>query len=88
MERRYRRTPEIEATKVDDDIFLVNGDAQSVFHLNATGAGIWNLMAGPISFEEIVSTMVAAFPHLSEADLRRDIAALLDELERHGLVTS
>ena len=82
----FRRNPKVTETAVADDVFLVNPDNQSIFHLNAVGAALWRLLAKPIGVEQAVAILHEAFPDVSGDVIERDVAALMDDLSARGLI--
>lgn len=85
--RQYRRNPAVSETRVDDDLFLVEPESQEVFYLDPVASGLWRALAEPRTEEDIVALFAAAFPDTARADIARDIAMALAEMERRGLVT-
>lgn len=67
--------------------FLTDAEDLAIFNLNATASAVWNLLDRPARFGEIVDTFRAAFPEADAGALAADLAALLRDLERHGLVS-
>ena len=83
---RLKRKPDIVAREVDDSVFLVGPDDDALFHLNTTGAAIWRLLAEPVGMDEVIRTLAAAFPDLPPEDLRKDVEALVADLEAQGFL--
>lgn len=79
--------PRVVATELKDGTgVLLHLETKFYFTLNATGIFVWNeLQRGPRSLDGLVGAMVAAF-EVEEPVARRDISALLDELESERLV--
>lgn len=57
------------------------------FGLNEVGARVWTLLP-PVSrtFGEVVAALRAAYPDVDAEVINTDVAELLAELERHGLL--
>jgi len=82
----YRIKTEVELTKVDDDLFLVHPGTESIYHLDPIGAGICRILASPATPDEIVVTLRAAFPDVSETKLRGDMEKLITDLVESDLL--
>ena len=48
-EHRFSRNPDVEQREIDDTVFLVNPMDDTIFSLNALSAGIWRLLATPVT---------------------------------------
>lgn len=81
---RYRRLA-AGATPVDDELFLACPDDE-IFHLNALGAALWRLLDEPMTADELVALVGAAFPDTPREVLARDVAAFLERLRARGLI--
>ena len=85
---QYRRAPGIQITSVEDDLFLVDPRTDGIFHLNAVGAGIWNLLAAPQSIDAVAAVVSDAFPDQPREDVAHQVRELMGDLEKRGLVVS
>jgi sensor domain CHASE-containing protein len=85
---RYRRAAEVGETLIDNEIFLVRAGSEGVFHLDATGAALWRLLADPLTAAEAIAVFAAAFPDIPPERLERDVTALLADLAARGLVAA
>lgn len=72
--------------EVDGERFLVSSRSEGVFGLDPVAAGIWDLLAEPISEAEIADALVCAFPATDPAEITRDVGALLRRLVEDELV--
>ena len=84
--KHARRKPGIGERLVGGDLFLVDGAGQSIYHLNAVGAGLWRLMDGSCGTDEAVALLQQAFPHIERGVIERDITALTNDLLKLGLL--
>ena len=73
-------------TAIDRDLFLVNPGRQGIYHLNATGAALWRLLAEPIGVEQAVAILHHAFPDVARAQIERDVTKVMAELTARGLI--
>ena len=83
---RLTRNPDIVIREVDDVIFLVGPRNDGVFHLNATGAAVWRLLAEPVTKAEVAQILAGAFPDVPPDRLRDDLNTLVDDLDARGFL--
>lgn len=82
---RLARRPDAALHLVDGEAFLAGGDnAAAIQHLNAIGAGIWNLLAEPIEETEAAEVLAMAFPDVDPDIIAGDVNALFTDLHRSG----
>lgn len=81
-----RRQDGISERVVGDEMFLVDGTGQTIYHLNAVGAGLWRLMDGTCGPEDAAAILQEAFPDVERDLIERDVAALTSDLLRRGLL--
>lgn len=82
---RLRRRPRVSSAEVHGEAVLLDLDGGAYYALNRTGAVVWELLAEPRTRDELHAALLLRFEVEAE-DLRRDLAALLDDLARHGLI--
>lgn len=85
---RIARRDGIDATEVDEDVFLVEPDSEEVFHLNPVAAGLWRLLAEPMTVAELQAAVREAFPDRPGAAVDAEVAAAVAELLRRRLALS
>lgn len=83
---RYRRIGNINQTVVDGEIFVILPGGAEMFHLDQMAAGLWRVLEGPTSREELVALFQAAFPDTDQETIEKDIAAALERMLANGLV--
>lgn len=81
----FRRNPAILKRRIDDTVFLVNPADDTIFYLNPLSAGLWKLLADPISIADAGRIVQEAFPDTPPAQIAADVAKLIAELEKKGL---
>ena len=81
----YLVSPECVSCAVEDGIAILDLRSNTYFSLDPIGAAIWDRMAAPASLDELTSAVSAEYEVASE-ECRRDIADLLDDMLRHGLI--
>lgn len=86
---RLVRNPDVVLHEVDGEAFLAGaGDTAAIHHLNAVGAGIWNLLAEPTDEREAGEVLAAAFPDVDPRIIADDVAALFLDLHRSGFAVA
>jgi hypothetical protein len=85
-ETRMIRNVAVTLHRVEDDIFLATPDGLSIHRLNATGAGLWNLLAEPISQGQSIDVLCDAFPDAEPQTVADDVSRLFAALLREGLI--
>jgi len=68
------------------DLFLVDGDGEAIYHLNPIGAGLWRLMDGSCSPDEVADLLSRAFPDVECTVIERDVATITADLLARGLL--
>jgi hypothetical protein len=71
--------------EVDGEIVALNVESGTCYGFNSTATRIWSLIEQPRTLGEICSTLVEQFAVAPE-DCRRDVVALLRELQADGLI--
>jgi len=80
----YTRSPDLIATEMDGDIVMMSLEKGSYFGLDGVGGAIWELMASPVTLDEIVGNLVARF-EIEEEVCRADAQAFVEDLVDNGL---
>jgi hypothetical protein len=82
---RFRASPDVVARDIPEGLMLVNVQTGAAFKLNQVGAAIWRRLDGTSE----VATIVADLDHqyqVGAETLSRDVDALLEDLQKQGLV--
>jgi hypothetical protein len=83
---RFLQSPAIIARRIDDTLFLINPHDESIFYLNALSAGLWHLLADPVSLGEATVTVQQAFPEISTDNITTDVSTLFTQLLEKQLI--
>jgi hypothetical protein len=83
---RFSRSPEVEASSVGDRVVLYHRTTRSALVLNPMATWLWELLGVPHTAGALVAEICGAFPAVTEQRAGTDLAALLDDLVRHGVV--
>lgn len=84
-EDRLWRSNDLIATDLDDETVLMSIDAGSYFGLEGTARAIWERLATPISFAELVAAMVREYRVSADA-CGMDLQRFLSHMEEEGLL--
>jgi Coenzyme PQQ synthesis protein D (PqqD) len=82
-----RRHPDVVSRRMDEQTVLVNLRTNRIFELNRTGARFWELLGDESSESQIVEQLLGEFD-VPQAQLEREVAALVDSLAEEGLISS
>lgn len=82
----WRRRPDIDLTRVEEDGFIVEPDTQAVFHLNGLGRALWEALARPHTEDELAAAVVATFPDADADAIAGDVAKFLARLRKARLI--
>ncbi len=83
---RYSQTAGVQLRVVDGHLFLADAEDRAVFHLNTTGAGIWNLLENAASHAEAVDVLGVAFPNVDRTAIAHNVAEVMSDLYDAGLI--
>jgi len=81
----YRRAPDVAETPLGEELFLVSGATQQIFHLEPTAAALWRLLAEPASLAAVRRAFAEAFPEAEPDRIAADVEAALATLVANGL---
>ena len=85
MSPSIRIPAHVMARQIGDDCVMLDLANGVYFGLNAVGARVWELLGEGTSEEEICATLVREF-EVSLAQARGDVADLMEELQKYGLI--
>ena len=83
---RFQQSQGIIARHSDDTLFLINPHDESIFYLNALSAGLWQLLADPVSLAEAIATVEQAFPEIATDSVASDVSRIFRELLEKQLI--
>ena len=86
MATTYRRSPDVEETRVRDSYVLFHRGAGKAVVLNATGSFVWSLLETTGRPGDLADRLRERFPSLSPEQAASDLDAFLRETSEHGLV--
>lgn len=86
MDGPFVRGSGVVERTVDDAVFLVGPENETVFHLNPLGAAVWRLLADPVSIDDVIGLLATAYPNVAIARIEADVSRLMTGLDRRGLI--
>ena len=76
----------METSTAGDRAVLYHRRSRHALVLNPTGTWIWSLLSEPMSVTGLVAALGRRHPDIPLDRVERDVAALLDDLRKHGAV--
>ncbi|MHB1224490.1 MAG: PqqD family protein, partial [Gemmatimonadaceae bacterium] len=81
------RHPHVVCMPVADGAVLLHTGQELYFGLNTVGVHVWELLRPDVGdLDALCTALMARYPEVDAAELRADVAELLDALRRDGLV--
>jgi hypothetical protein len=84
-EDKLVRAHEILSTELDQETVLMSIDAGAYYGMGDTARSIWEKLATPITFSDLVDALVEEYEVPREA-CAADLQGFLAEIEREGLL--
>ena len=84
---RFRPSSDTLYERIGDEIVLIHMRTNQIYELSRTAARFWDLLCAGYDRVEIQQLLSEEFD-VAEADLEREIEALLASLKEEGLITS
>jgi hypothetical protein len=83
---RFRSSPDALATRVGDEIVLVDLKTDKIYSLNRTAARIWELMCADCDRAEVERRMLEEFD-VARGELAEAIDELVTSMTQDGLLS-
>ena len=80
-----RVSPTVVATEMPDGAVLINSATGDCFELNRLGTRIWERLSRGEAQDDITAALADQYS-VERSVISRDIAALIDDLARHGIL--
>ena len=80
MSVRYRRTPGIEASPMQDESILFDPASNRFCLLNRTAAFLWERLETPATADELAAAVCEAFESPESMRVAQDVVRTLDRL--------
>jgi|TARA_R110002072_G_scaffold19100_15_gene71134 hypothetical protein len=81
-----QRNPNVTASEIDGELFLVEPLSNEIFYLNPISTGLWRLLETPQEHPGLISTLQAAFPDQPGDQIAADVTDLLAAMQAAGLI--
>jgi hypothetical protein len=85
MTARFQASRDVVARDVPEGMMLVNVQTGAAFKLNRVGAQVWRQLDGVRSLADVVAELERQY-RVGADQLQRDVDALLEDLQKQGLV--
>ena len=86
MDIKWKASPEVLHSKIDDEAVLMSIEAGFYFSLDPVGSRIWEMLSKePASFDELVAKLMEEYG-VDEDTCRADVEAFLEEMKSRKLV--
>jgi hypothetical protein len=85
VDKALRPHPDVVWRRVGEEAVVVNLKTNRIYSLNHTGARFWELISGGHDREAAEAALIDEFD-IEESKLRKEVATVLDELTREGLI--
>ena len=82
---RYFRNEKTVSGRLHDETVMMNLDQGKYFSLNNVATRIWDLLAEPVTVDELCSVLTAEFD-VDSRQCRSEVENYLEEMIRFGLV--
>ena len=82
----YAKNQKIVERRIDDTVFLVHPETDTVLYLNQIATAIWSICAEPITVEEATQIVQQAFPDVPPKKIAGDVSRLFKQLAKKGYV--
>jgi len=84
--RKFKLTDDVLFEILADEAVLLNLNDSHYYGLDDVAMRIWQLLVEHGDTDSVVAQMLKEYD-VDEATLRRDLAVLVEEMERRGLIT-
>ena len=82
----YVKRTKILEKGLDDELLLIDNEADVIFNLNPLGTAVWRFLDTPRKIDEILKVLCTAFPDIPEAQIKEDTLFLLGQLVNSQLL--
>lgn len=84
---RYKPSPNVMLSIVDDGAVLLHLERGIYFGLNTVGADIWDMLGKGLDSETCTSQLAETYD-IDKGSAAKDYQSLIDELLEQGLITT
>lgn len=80
------RNEDLVSSELDDGLVMMSLENNSYYGLDSIGKRVWDLLEEKKSFQELLNILIAEY-EVSEGECKKDLIALLDNLQKENIVT-
>jgi len=84
--KRYAKNPNTVASKLDDELVMIDIDLGKYFSMNSIASSIWECIDSPKTKDEICDELLNEYA-IDRTTCTQEVSAFLDELIRMKLVS-
>jgi len=85
-DKNFIRRADVQIRQGQGEFFLFQETGDEIFHLNALGRAVWELLAEPLSETEAITLIASIFPETSRAQIERDVVNLFTAFKKRKLL--
>src|SRR5690606_10667314 len=82
----YRQATGTEIRQLDEQLFVMTPDGESIMHLDFLASAIWRLTSDATTLAEIIDLLTTAFPDIEPDRIASDVSGLLDDMIVQGVL--
>ena len=82
----FIRRPGVPLRQGQGEFFLVQETGDEIFHLNALGRAVWELLAEPLNEAEAVTLIASVFTETPRLQIERDVVNLFTAFKKNELL--
>jgi hypothetical protein len=79
-------SPGVSQRRIEGELFLVNAETDSIYHLNALAGALWRLAGEGAGEADMIDLIAAAFPGEPRRRIAGDVGGLIRGLIRRGML--
>lgn len=83
--KKYKRNDDNIASKIHDEIVMVNIEQGNYFGLNSVGSDIWELLAEPASIDELCVSLLEEY-EIDRASCEEEVQTFINQLLKQKLI--
>lgn len=84
--KNYVRRSDVLLRQGQGECFLIQESGDAIFHLNALGRAVWELLAEPLSEAEAAALISSVFQDIPQSQIEHDVIRLFSALTKEKLV--
>ena len=81
-----RRKPDLSGAQKDGQFVMLDVKSGAYFAMDAVGGTVWEALAEPMSFADLVDLIVASFSDAERSKVRADLLEFIPQLHESDLI--